>query len=231
MNKSLFKSLTLSILSVSVLSGENQLLSPDDLSSQNINPDREEYSYESKKEVQSDVGSGEHSELRFGLISSSGTFNFEHTVYGESPEYDLEGSGFEVSLVGGVERSTGFDYRSALTFQMNDIDLKKYGSTQDETSDMMLLGEYEFAYNINQYLSPFIGFYGGIGLTDMPSRDESSCFTYDIGWQVGLSGALYGGFGYYVKHTSGYRGYNIADGDMFVAQDVTTMKYGISFAF
>lgn len=93
------------------------------------------------------------------------------------------------------------------------------------------LGEFEFAYNINRYISPFVGFYGGIGVTNIPLTDESNLLTYDLGLSVGASGEIYQNFGYYAKYTTGMKGYNIRDNTLGVRQTPTSVKVGLSYTF
>lgn len=172
--------------------------------------------------------SAEDFQVRLGMSTTSGTYTVEDAAGNTSQDIDLNnGSGFEVSLVSGVDKSEGFDFRSALTLQSNDIQL----GTGANTSDIMLLGEFEFAYNINEYISPFIGFYGGIGLTDIPDTDESGLLTYDLGFLVGVSGAIYEDFGYYAKYTVGTKGYNVANDTLGVRQNPSSMKLGVSYTF
>ena len=172
--------------------------------------------------------SAEDFQVRLGMSTTSGTYTVEDAVGNTSQDIDLKnGSGFEVSLISGVDKREGFNLRSALTLQSNDIQL----GTGYNTSDIMLLGEFEFAYNINEYINPFIGFYGGIGLTDVPDADESGLLTYDLGLLIGISGAIYEAFGYYAKYTIGIKGYNVADDTIGIRQNPSSMKLGVSYTF
>ena len=95
----------------------------------------------------------------------------------------------------------------------------------------MLLSEVEFAYNINEYISPFVGFYGGIGLTTIPDINEDNLLTYDLSLLLGVSGMIYKDFGYYAKFTVGIKGYNVADNTLGVRQKPQSMKIGVSYTF
>jgi len=171
--------------------------------------------------------SAEDTQVIVGMTSISGTMNLEDASGYTTPDYDMSGSGFEVSIVGGVDKNEGFDFRPVLTLQSNKT---TYNSTVD-ASDIMLLGEFEFAYNINEYISPFVGFYGGVGSTNIPDWDESGCVTADLGLLVGISGAISEDFGYYGKYTVGSKIYNIADDTIGVRTNPSTIKVGISYTF
>ena len=169
----------------------------------------------------------EDAQVRVGVTSISGTMNLEDEYGNTTPDFDMSGSGFEVSFVGGVDKAEGFDFRPVLTLQSNKT---TYDSTVD-ASDIMLLGEFEFAYNINEYASPFIGFYGGIGSTSIPDFDESRHTTADLGLLVGISGAIYEDFGYYGKYRIGSKIYNVADDTVGVRTTPSTITVGVSYTF
>ena len=171
--------------------------------------------------------SAEDFQVRVGMTSISGTMNLEDASGSTTPDYDMSGSGFEVSIVGGVDKNEGFDFRPVFTFQSNKT---TYNSNID-SSDIMFLGEFEFAYNINEYASPFVGFYGGVGSTDIPDWDESGCLTADLGLLVGISGAIHEDFGYYGKYTVGSKIYNIVDDTLGVRTTPSTIKIGVSYTF
>ncbi len=172
--------------------------------------------------------SAEDVQVRLGVSASTGTATIENTSNNTTATFDLkDGSGFEVSLVTGVDKEDGFDFRPALTLQSNDVTI---GAGLD-TSDIMLLGEFEFAYNINEYISPFIGFYGGIGATDLPAINESGLLTYDLGLLIGISGEVYKDLGYYAKYSIGTKGYNFSDSSGGIRENLNSMKVGVSYTF
>lgn len=170
--------------------------------------------------------SAEDSQVRLGISSISGTVHTVNASGYTSPYYNIDGSGFEVSLVSGVDKREGFYLRPVLTIQSNDTSIEGISS-----SDIMLLGEFEFAYNINEDVSPFIGFYGGIGMTDIPVLNESGRLTYDLGLLIGVNGTLNQDFGYYAKYTAGIKGYNIQNNTLGVRQSLSSMKLGVSYTF
>jgi|GEM_PF-4445626 len=171
--------------------------------------------------------SAEDFQVRLGMSSTSGTFHIEDSYDNQSPDYDISGTGFEVSIVAGTTKKPGFNLRPVLTLQSNSIKL----DDAIDTSDIMFLGEFELAYNINEYVNPFVGFYGGIGSTSISDLDESGLLTYDLGFLAGVSGAIYEDFGYYAKYTYGMKGYNIADDTLGIRQNPSTIKLGVSYAF
>lgn len=172
-------------------------------------------------------------QVRLGMSTISGTNTLKGANGSTSPAYDLkDGSGLEVSLVSGVDKNEGFDFRSALTLQSNNITRGTDNNNLNyKTSDIMLLGEFEFAYNINKYISPFVGFYGGVGVTKIPAKDESNLLTYDLGLSIGASGEIYQNFGYYAKYTAGMKGYNVDDNTVGVRLKPTSIKVGLSYTF
>ena len=172
--------------------------------------------------------SAEDTQIRLGISTISGTATFEDAYGNTSQDFDLnDGSGLEVSFVFGVNKSDGFDFRSALTLQSNEVTI---GRNLD-TSDIMLLGEYELAYKINEYITPFVGFYGGVGATDIPDVDETGLLTYDLGFLLGVSGEIYKDLGYYAKYSIGMKGYNSEDDVVGIRQNPTSMKFGVSYTF
>lgn len=186
----------------------------------------------------STLNAAEALQVRLGMSNTSGTYALEDADGVIRSALDLkDGSGFEASLVAGVDRNDGFDFRIGLTLQSNNITvgLPQYYYTgylkASETSDIMFLGEYEFAYNINKYISPFIGIYGGIGLTKIPEINESNLLTYDLGALIGISGEIYQNLGYYAKYTTGMKGYNIGENTVGIRQRPTSVKVGLSYTF
>ena len=174
----------------------------------------------------------DHIQLRVGMASIGGTFYLESGFGVTTPDSDLKnGSGFDVSLVTGVNRSKGFDYRSVLTLQLQDVTLGDVTLGDVKASSTMFIGEGEIAYNINQYISPFIGFYGGIGVTDIPDINEKGNLTYDLGVLIGISGKIYKGLGYYAKYTAGIKGFNVADNTTGIRQKPKVLRLGASYTF
>lgn len=161
------------------------------------------------------------------MASNSGIFHTEDGNGNKGSDFDMSGTGFEVSVVGGVDKNKGFDFRPVLTLQSNNIEL----NNAVDSSDIMLVGEFEFAYNINEYLSPFVGLYGGVGSTSIPDADESGLLTYDLGFLVGVSGAIYKDFGYYAKYTAGMKGYNVENDTVGIRQSPSSIKIGVSYTF
>ncbi len=174
--------------------------------------------------------------LRVGMIKSGGTYIFEDDDGHESPEFNLDDDGFEISLVSGIDKSPGFDFRSALTFQKLDgvLKVENNGHEYDaiDTSTMLLLGDFEFAFNVNKFLTPFVGFSGGIGLTDFSSdysEEEESYLTSQLGAFVGVSGDIFEDFGYYAKFGMAIR-YIMAD-DGTIKESLNPMQIGVSYTF
>jgi len=176
--------------------------------------------------------------LRVGMINSGGTYTIEDSDGDESPEYNLYDGGFEISLVSGIDKSPGFDFRSALTFQKLDGVLKMdyYGGEEDiaDTSTMLFSGEFEFAYVVNEYVTPFIGFSGGLGVTDVSADGEESednLLTSQLGAFVGVSGDFHENFGYYVKIGMAVRVFTLDDYDYLVKESLNPINIGLSYTF
>lgn len=174
----------------------------------------------------------DHYQVRVGMLATSGTYNVVDNNGNTSSDYNIEnGSGFELSLVSGKKYAQGIDFRTALTLQFNSWSTP-FGA---DISDTMFLGAGEIAYNINKYLSPFFGYYGGIGISnvsDNSAYDNSSQLTYDLGLSVGISGDVYKNFGYYAKYNFvGWKGFNIDDNTRGIRMSPTSLKVGISYTF
>ncbi len=165
--------------------------------------------------------------IRVGMIKSG---DIEVTVEDIDSDYettytdDNGEDGWEISLIGGIDKSNGFDFRPVLTFQSVEI---------EDVSTMSLLCEFEFAYNINRYISPFIGFNGGVGYIDFDSEDISNTARYQFGLFVGVSGEIYSDFGYYAKYEMSrngwYQGYD--DADLLITEALSPMRFGLSYTF
>lgn len=186
---------------------------------------RETHEFDNPQDTQ------EHYQLRVGYSMISGTYTYEDRFGSITGDRDITGgSSFEVSLVAGKQYTEGFDYKNVYTIQSNkwsDADSSK------EFSDYMFLGEGEIAYNINKYVSPFVGWYGGIGVTDASSFPNSSTeLTYDLGFFAGISGDLYKGFGYYAKYNFySWKGFNVANNTYGYRMSPTTIRIGASYTF
>ena len=174
-----------------------------------------------------------HWQIRLGLASISGTYQIENAYGAVTSDRDITGgSGFEISFVSGKRFVEGWDYRSVLTIQSNTWE----NYVGNEVYDTMYLGEGEIAYNINEYFSPFFGFYGGIGITDAsqswPGYDDEAQLTYDLGFFVGASGDIAGGLGYYAKYNfASMKGFNVDYDTYGYRMSPTTLRMGVSYTF
>lgn len=180
----------------------------------------------------------DHRQLRIGMLSGSGIYHLKDGSGNHSSNINMKSaSGYEFSLVSGKSNQKGFDLRSVLTLQFNSWN----NGYVTDVSDIMFLGGGEFAYNINKYISPFIGYYGGIGVADAGSDtnyytganyDNSSQLAYDLGLFAGVSGEFYESLGYYAKYNFySYKGFNIDENTIGVRMSPTTLKIGISYTF
>lgn len=172
--------------------------------------------------------------VRAGIVNSSGDATYE-IVDGDytSPEFDYDESGFEISLVGGVDTSEGFDFRPALTFQKIDTTIGLGSNDEDFASAMSLLGEFEFVYTINKYISPLVGFSGGLDYVDVDVENAEDGYGVQFGFFLGVSGEIYEGFGYYAKYAkvSKLTYFRDGDEDIIVDASITPIKFGISYMF
>jgi hypothetical protein len=218
MNKRLLvNTLLVATLATSTFAGDIDGDTKNDLISENIVEDTKDYW-----------------QLRIGMIGGSGTY-FLKNLYGmQSEDGDINSaSGYEFSLVSDKSNQIGFDYRSVLTLQFNDWT----NQFDKDFSDIMFLGEGELAYNINKYVSPFIGYYGGIGATDASTAydsyfDSSSQITYDLGFFAGVSGNIYEDFDYYAKYNFfSTKGFNVNNDTIGYRMSPTTLRIGVSYTF
>ena len=173
------------------------------------------------------------SAIRVGMLKSGDIDVTVEDVDDEYPKFEdtyTDGEdGWEISYVGGLDTTEGFDFRPVFTFQSVEI---------DSASTMTILGEFEFAYNINKYISPFIGFNGGLGYVDFDSDvNIDNTVRYQFGLFIGVCGEIYKGFGYYAKYESSANGmYNNFDTgtddiDVITTQTSTPMRFGVSYTF
>lgn len=213
---------TLLLLSASSASAEEFVSGDEDLANA-----KETHEYDNPQDNK------EHYQVRVGFATTSGTYHLEDGYGNTSIDYDINSaSSFEVSLVGGRKYAEGLNYRDVLTLQFN-----KWSSRGADFSDTMFLGEGEVAYNINKYLSPFAGWYGGVGITDATDTssanyDNSSQLTYDLGLFVGISGDVYKGIGYYAKYNFySWKGFDIDDNTIGVRMSPTSLRAGVSYTF
>jgi len=177
-----------------------------------------------------------HWMVRVGYIdATSGTYNVEDTNGYTTSDKDMTNSGFEISVLSGVDKGPGFDFRSGLTFQYSTGTLDGgYWSDVDETN-MYVLGEFEFAYNVNEYISPIVGFNGGLGGSKYDDGDYQ--LGAELGAFIGVNGDFYGKFGYYLKYGYSLRkvfdtndGDSITDADILTAE-LTPLTFGVSYTF
>lgn len=183
-------------------------------------------------DMEGNTDTKDHRQLRIGILSGSGTYIVENAYGTQSEDRNINSaSGYEISLVSAKSNQDGFDYRSVLTLQFNDW-TNKY---DQKFSDIMFLGEGEFAYNINKNVSPFVGYYGGIGTTDATegwTSNSSSQLTYDLGLFVGISGDFYEALGYYAKYNFfSTKGFNVEDDTLGYRMSPTTLRIGVSYTF
>jgi hypothetical protein len=218
MNKRLLvNTLLVATLATSTFAGDIDGDTKNDLISENIVEDTKDYW-----------------QLRIGMMSGSGTYIIKNGYGIQSEDRAINSaSGYEFSLIGDKSNQIGFDYKSVLTLQFNDWTSK----FDKDFSDTMFLGEGELAYNINKYVSPFIGYYGGVGITDSSAAydsysNSSSQITYDIGFFAGVSGNIYESLGYYAKYNFfSTKGFNINGNMIGYRMSPTTIRVGVSYTF
>ncbi len=191
-----------------------------DICSENTTSELNEDSYTIKK--------GAYTALRVGYKSTSGTYtvnNLYSTFDGESKE-----RGLEISFSSGSNRGKGFDWRPVLTLQLNKGQLNSIV----DTSTILYLGEFEFAYNFNQYFSTFIGFNGGIGsetFTISSTSYEERTTTAQLGTFIGISGDFNDNIGYYLKISAMTRNHSATSYDEYIKQSLSDTTVGISYKY
>ncbi len=163
--------------------------------------------------------------IRLGLANSG---DIDYTVTNDDGDEIFSGTstdsedGWDVSVIFGVDSSEGFDYRGGFTLQSLD---------ESSVSTMAVLGECEWAYNVNQYVSPFIGFNAGLGSIDVDDASPS----FHFGFFAGISGDVYENFGYYIKLESSGKGYILSsdyeDSDLMVVTSKVLTRLGVSYRF
>lgn len=168
--------------------------------------------------------------FRVGKIDLTGRYsveNLESLI--TTTVSDIEQKGWELSIVGGVDTRTGFDFRPMITFQW--FDITKSGNNM--ASNMMLLGEFEFAYNLNQYFSSFIGFNAGVGITDFKDQETDAGYGAQFSFFIGLSGEVYKQLGYYTKLSATKKTsyFTYKDVNKYMSSNLVSIKYGLSYKF
>lgn len=172
---------------------------------------------------------GSYTTLRVGYKSANGTFKNE--INSDTIDGDVEETGYELSFVVGTNRAKGFDFRPILTLQYSTGNLN---NVTDSTA-LLFLGAFEFAYNINQFISPFIGFNGGIGNETFQNKQAGSkkysLFAVQVDPFVGVSGDFIEHFGYYVKYGALYRNHAQTDDGQFISLFMNDLTIGLSYKF
>lgn len=168
--------------------------------------------------------------FRLGKINLTGKYLVENLEdFTTSSISDLEQKGWEFSIVGGVDTRKGFDFRPMMTFQWFNI----IKSGDNMASNMMMLGEFEFVYNINQYFAPLVGFNTGVGITDFKEQNTDAGYGAQFALFLGISGEVYKHFGYYVKvlATKKTSYFTHEETNMYMTGDIISAKYGLSYKF
>ena len=168
--------------------------------------------------------------FRIAKISLWGKYSLENLeTYITKSVDDIEQYGWEFSIVGGVSRDEGFDFRPMVTFQW--FDITKSGDNM--ASNMSLLGEFEFAYNFNKYFSPFVGFNAGVGITNFNDEVTDAGYGGQFSILTGFSGLIYEHLGYYIKISATKKTsyFSHEEVNHYMSSDLLSLKYGLSYKF
>jgi len=168
--------------------------------------------------------------LRIAKINITGRYSLENLeTYVTETVDDIEVDGISLSLVGGVSSNIGFDFRPLVTLQLLHI----IESGDDLASNMTLLGEFEFAYNINNYFSPFIGFNAGVGITDFDNKNTDAGYGAQFSLLLGLNGQLYEDIGYFTKLSATIKTsyFTHEDTNFYMSSKRLAIEYGLSYKF
>ena len=168
--------------------------------------------------------------FRIAKISLWGKYSLENIeTYQTKSVDDIEQFGWEFSIVGGVSRAPGFDFRPMVTFQW--FDIKKSGDNM--ASNISLLGEFEFAYNFNKHISPFIGFNAGVGITNFNDEVKNAGYGGQFSLLAGLSGLIYDHIGYYLKVSGTKKSSYFSHEEInhYMSSNLLSLKYGLSYKF
>lgn len=168
--------------------------------------------------------------FRLAKISLWGKYSLENIETSTTKSVDdIEQYGWEFSIVGGVERERGFDFRPMVTFQW----FKITRSGDNMASNISLLGEFEFAYNFNKYFSPFIGFNAGVGITDFDDEVTDAGYGGQFSILAGISGNIYENIGYYTKVSLSKKTayFTHENANHYMSSNLISAKYGLSYKF
>jgi len=176
------------------------------------------------------IKKGAYTALRVGYKSTSGTYTVERPGYTTYQGEKAKESGLEISFAPGSNRGKGFDWRPVLTLQFTS------GQLDDnvDTSTILFLGEFEFAYNFNQYFSAFVGFNGGIGsetFTISSINYDESVTTAQLGAFIGISGDFNDNIGYFLKISALTRNHAATSYDEYITQFLSDTTIGLSYKF
>ncbi len=222
-------------LSLSLLANESKVIAEEGVVVEELAQEQQATELQSTPESLS----SSNTVIRIGFLDGSGTHYAQYTDTAtdeelDTPKYDLDESGFEVSLMFGLDENEGFDFRPGFTIQSTESENDLGGTV----SNIALLAEFEFAYKINPYITPLVGFNAGIGMSsDDLDTEQEDLFALQGGLFVGVHGDIYNDFGYYVKYTLSKRAIVLNDiddsnvEDAIDKQTVSPITFGLSYTF
>lgn len=180
-----------------------------------------------QEDVEKYMASKSRNAWRIGILSSSGTYLVEDSNGNESPEFDLDESGFEIAYGSHIDENPGFDYRSFLRFQYSSPEFRGIF----EGTTMMLHGDHEWAYKINQYITPFIGFNGGLGATEFDDSDDGWYLTVQLGLFAGVNGNITDKLGYYIRYGKAIQMIADFENEEIIREGLSPLSLGVSYTF